>query len=113
MNMGDCFLRNRQTYSLDHSIRDNSGEHADCGESLLARWRFVKDKEQNYYLRWQSTQLPDLLNIEEDFKLFKVLQLSSEQMTLEFYHQFGSKQGKITDVYVPENVKVEGRDFHW
>jgi len=113
MNMGDCFLKNRQTYFVSNTMEDNSGNNPDCGQSLMASWKFVKDKEGYYYLRWESEQLAALMNIDDNFKLFKILQLSEEQITLQFFHKFGAKQGKIIDVYVPQDVKIEDRDFHW
>ena len=114
MNMGDCFLSYRQTYRSDRSMHDNSGEQSDCGETLNATWQFVKDKSNNYYLKLVSDQLPALMNIDQDHKFFKILHLSEEQMTLQFSHkQFSNKATLITDVYVPEHVSVEDREFHW
>ena len=114
MNMGDCFLSHRDTYSSDMTMHNNSGENVDCGETLNAQWKFVKDKNDNYYIRLRSDQLPAMMNIEEDFKLFKVLYLSEEEMVLQFQHrQFSNKTSTITDIYVPEGVSVEGREFHW
>lgn len=112
--MGDCFLSHRETYSSDMAMYNNSGEHRDCGETLNATWKFAKDKKGNYYIRIESNQLAELMNIEKDYKLFKVLQLTDEQMTLQFNHkQFSSKKTTITDIYVPENVNVKDREFHW
>ena len=114
MNMGDCFLSHRETYRLDMTMFNNSGDNMDCGETLHAKWDFAKDKSGNYYIRIESKQLPELMNIEEDYKLFKLLRLNEEQMTLQFNHrQFSNKLTTITDIYVPEHVNVEGRDFHW
>ena len=112
--MGDCFLSHREIYSSDMTMRNNSGEHKGCGKNLEATWKFAKDKEGNYYVRIESKQLPELMNIEQDYKLFKVLRLTDEQMTLQFHHkQFSSKTTTITDIYVPENVNVKDREFHW
>ena len=114
MNMGDCFLSHRDTYSSDMTMHNNSGENVDCGETLNAQWKFVKDKDGNYYIKLMSEQLPAMMNIEDEFKLFKVLHLSEEELVLQFQHQqFSSKITTITDIYVPENVTVEGREFHW
>ena len=114
MNMGDCFLSHKETYLTDMRMQDNSGEHFDCGETLFAKWQFVKDKKENCYIKWTSAQIPALMNIDEDFKLFKILELSEEQLTIQFKHkQFSSKASTITDFYVPENVIVNGREFHW
>ena len=114
MNMGDCFLYYRQTYQSDMTLYDNNGEQRDCGETLRATWKFVKDEKGNCYVKWSSEQLPQLMNIEKDYKYFKILHLSADQLTLQFQHkQFSNKTTTITDFYVPEGVSVEGRDFHW
>ena len=113
MNMGDCFLSYRQTYQSDMTLYDNNGEQRDCGETLHATWKFVKDKKGNCYVKWSSAQLPQLMNIEKDYKYFKILHLSADQLTLRFRHKFSNKVSTITDFYVPEGASVEGRDFHW
>lgn len=114
MNMGDCFLLHRDTYSADFTIHNNSGEQSNCGETLNATWKFTKDKKGNSYIRWTSDQLPEMMNIEADYKAFKILRLSAEQMTLQFTHkQFSDKTSTITDIWVPENISVEDREFHW
>lgn len=113
MNMGDCFLAYRQTYQSDMTLHDNNGEQRDCGETLQATWKFVKDRKGNFYVKWSSAQLPQLMNIEKDYKYFKILHLSADQLTLRFRHKFFSKTTTITDFYVPEGASVERRDFHW
>ena len=114
MNMGECFLAYRQSFAKDSSMNDNSGKTRDCGETLLAEWKFVKDKKGNSYLKLSSDQLPELMQIEEEFKFFKILQLSEDELVLEYKHkQYGNKSRTITDYYVPENIVVEDRDFHW
>ncbi|MEQ8549993.1 MAG: lipocalin family protein [Cyclobacteriaceae bacterium] len=114
MNMGDCFLSHRETYKRDMTMQNNSGEHRDCGETLSATWKFAKDKKGNYYIQISSKQLPELMNIDQEYKLFKILRLSEEQMTVQFQHkQFSNKTTTITDIFVPENVSVEDREFHW
>ena len=114
MNMGDCFLSHRETYKGDMTMHNNSGENRDCGETLNATWKFGKDNKGNYYVRIESQQLPELMNIDKNYKLFKILRLAEEQMTLQFNHkQFSSKTTTITDIYVPENASVKDREFHW
>lgn len=114
MNMGDCFLSYRSTYRRDMRMQDNSGDERDCGQSLKAAWKFAKDLKGNYYIKLSSQQLRELMNSKNDFKLFKVLRLSQEQMTLQYRHQqFSNKFTTITDIYVPEGDRVEGRIFHW
>ncbi len=114
MNMGDCFLSYRQTYQSDSTMHDNNGEQSDCGETLHATWHLVRNGSGHYYLKLISDQLSALMNIDEDHKYFKILQLSKDQTTVRFKHQqFSNKATLITDVYVPEDASVEDRDFHW
>lgn len=114
INMGDCFLSHREVYNSNMTMKNNSGEHRDCGETLSATWKFSKDKKGNYYVRISSKQLPELMNTDKDYKLFKILLLTEEQMILQFKHkQFSDKTTTITDIFVPDNVSVEGREFHW
>jgi len=114
MNMGDCFLLHRDTYKIDKTMHNNSGENKGCGETLEAAWKFARDKKGNYYIRLESSQLPALMNIDQNHKLFKVLLLSEDQMTLQYYHrQFSNKTTTITDIYIPENASVKNREFHW
>ena len=114
MNMGDCFLSYRQTFGFDGTVQDNSGENKDCGETLYGQWKFAKTGEGDYYLKIESDQLPELMNIEEDFKLFKILNLTDSMLTLQFQHkQFSNKTSTITDFLVPESVSVTDRNFHW
>ena len=113
-NMGDCFLAHRDNYSADLTMHNNSGEQGECGETLNAIWKFTKDKTGNSYIRLSSEQLPAMMNIEVDYKAFRVLRLSEGQMTLQYYHkQFSNKATQITDIYVPEDVAIEDREFHW
>lgn len=112
--MGDCFLSYRQTFKADSTMNDNAGENKSCGETLFATWSFVKDEKGNSYIKLSSDQLPELLQIEEDYKFFKVIDLAEDRLTLQFRHkQFSGKTRTITDFYVPEDVSVEDRDFHW
>lgn len=112
--MGDCFLAYRQTFRKDSTMNDNAGDNRDCGESLMASWKFVKDEKGNSYLKLKSGQIPELLKIDKDYKFFKVLRLTEDELKLQFTHrQFSGKLRTITDYYVPEHVSVEDRDFHW
>jgi len=114
MNMAGCFLSYRLTFTNDMTLADNNGQQPDCGKSLKANWKFVKDTTGNYYLKMQSPQLPALMGIAEDFKLMSILALEEEKLVLQYYHrQFSNKPTKFTDYLVPENVSVKGRDFHW
>lgn len=95
-------------------MQDNAGETGECGETLFATWKLGKDKRGNSFLKLNSGQLPELMQIKEGYKFFKILQLSEDQLVLEYKHkQYGNKSRTITDFYVPEDVHVEDRDFHW
>lgn len=114
MNMGDCFLSYRATYRPDKTMNDNNGEQNDCGPTLKAMWGIVKSDKGHSYVKIDSEQLPELMGIEDTYKVFRILQLSEDQMTLQFSHnQFSSKKTKMIDVYVPENAVVKDREFHW
>lgn len=114
MNMGVCFLAYRQQFSRDSTMADNAGETGECGETLLAQWKIVKDRKGNAYIKLSSDQIPQLMQVDENYKYFKVLQLSEDELVLEYKHrQYGSKSRTINDHYVPQDVAVEDRDFHW
>lgn len=115
MNMGDCFLSYRQSFRVNGKVSDNNGEQSNCGPTLYASWKFTKSKKEGYsYIKMTSDQIPELMNIEEDFKFFKVLDLSEELLILQFQHkQFSDKSTTITDFFVPEGTNVKGREFHW
>jgi len=114
MNMGDCFLSHQQTYKSDMTMYDNSGDHKDCGDTMHAQWEITTDKEGHSYLKWISDQLPDLMNIKVDYKYFKILHISDEELSIQFKHkQYSNKTTTITDFFIPEHISVEDRDFHW
>jgi len=112
--MGDCFLSYRATYRTDSIMHDNNGEHRDCGENLTSNWMLYNSKEGYPYIKLKGEQLKKVMNLEHDYKFFKILALSEKQMVLEFRHQqFSSKETTIIDVFVPENESIKDRDFHW
>lgn len=114
MNMGDCFLSYRATYKLDSIMHDNNGEHRDCGETLTANWSIYTSKEGFPYIKLEGDQLKELMNLDNNYKFFKILDLSEDQLVLEFTHkQFSSKTTTMVDVFVPENTTVDDRKFHW
>lgn len=114
MNMGDCFLSYRVTYSSDKSVTDNNSEHEDCGESLDTNWSTYENDEGQAYIKLKGPKVKELLNQDKDYKFFKLIALDSNLMVVEFKHaQYGSKATKILDSLVPETVNVEGRKFHW
>lgn len=66
------------------------------------------------YIKVSSEQIPQLMNIQEDYKNFKIIHISEDTLILQFDHkQFSNATTRITDYYVPEHVSVENRDFHW
>ena len=114
MNMGDCFLSYRATYKTDSIMHDNNGEQYDCGETLNAYWSLYNSDKGVPYIKLKSEQLKKLMNLDVDYKFFKILDLNENQMVLKFSHkQFSSKETTIIDVFVPENVSIKDRDFHW
>lgn len=114
MNMGDCFLSYRVTYKTDSIMHDNNGAYRDCGETLTAKWKLHKNKEDESFIRLESEQLKVLMNLDVEYKYFKILDLTEEQLVLQFRHkQFSSKATTIVDVLVPEDTSIKDRDFHW
>lgn len=114
MNMGDCFLSYRVTYSRDMKVTDNNSENEDCGESLDAIWSIYENDEGQAYVKLKGPKVKELLKQDKNYKFFKLIALDSNLMVVEFKHaQYGSKATKIIDSLVPETIKVEGRKFHW
>ena len=113
MNMGDCFLSYRVTYSNELQMWDNNSEHSECGKSLKAAWELITN-EGGSFLKLHSDLLPELLNTEDSYKYFKINALSENELILQFKHQqFSDKSTVIIDHLVPEQVHVEDREFHY
>lgn len=114
MNMGECFLAYKQTFKSDRTVSDNNSSQKDCGESLHAKWEIVVDEKGHSFIKMSSPQISELLNIKEDYKMFKIIELTEASMKLAFYHkQFSDRTTTIVDHLVPEYVTVQDRDFHW
>ncbi len=114
MNMGNCFLSYRATYQTDSIMHDNNGDHEDCGETLTSKWIIYKSEDNYPYIKLNGGNLKAMMNLEKNYKFFKILDLTEEQMVLEFQHkQFSNKSTTIVDVFVPEKTEIEDRDFHW
>lgn len=114
MNMGTCFLNYRQTYHANLVLTDNNGDGDNCGESLQAKWEFIKSKKRNHFIKMTSKQLPSMFNIDKEYKFFRILKLTEEELIVRYNHrQFSDEETAITDIYVPEYVDVTDRDFHW
>ncbi|WP_436518082.1 hypothetical protein [Ekhidna sp. To15] len=114
MNMGDCFIAHRQTFRLNNEFATNSVGRSDCGEPMTGRWSLARDPNGFNYLKLESSQIPEMMNIEEDYKLFKIKMLSDSLLVVQFNHaQTTKKQTTLVDYFVPEDVKVDDRNFHW
>ena len=114
MNMGDCFLSYRVTYKTDSILHDNNSEHRDCGESLSSKWTIYHSDDNFPYVKIKGGNLQELMDLKKNYKFFKILDLSKDQMILEFTHkQFSNKTTTMVDVFVTENAVVNDRNFHW
>ena len=112
MNMGDCFLSYRVYYSKDGTTTDNNKHHKDCGDSMEANWSFFSNDNGNY-IKLKGEKVKTLLNIDHDYKFFKLHELSDSLLIISFRHkQFGGKERTIMDYLVPEDVIVKDRNFH-
>ena len=112
MNMGDCFLRYRITYHRDSTFADNNGSSSSCGPSLHGKWKAFQN-EHGSFIKWESPQLPSLMQIENDYKYFRLITLNADSLVVSYKHtQYGNQERTIVDYYVPEGTKVADRDFH-
>ena len=113
MNMENCFLSYRQTYSVTGAVSDNNGKGSNCGESLVGQWQLIKDSLGYSYIQVSSPQIPELMGIEEGFKNFRIFYLSKDSLHISFEHtQFGERR-RISDYLVQEDIAVADRDFHF
>ncbi|MEM6516662.1 MAG: hypothetical protein AAF688_10805 [Bacteroidota bacterium] len=114
ISVGDCFLSYQVTYSSDHTILDNNGEHEDCGDSMSSNWSLYFNDDKYPYIKLKGGNVQELMHLEKDYKYFKILDLSEEQLVLEFQHkQFSNKTTKLINVFVPKDAVVKDRKFHW
>ncbi len=112
MNMAGCFLSYIITYKADGTFSDNNGNFQGCGESLKGVWDIVTN-EKGHFLKVESPQIPDLMGIDEEFKMMKILKLEDLQMQLQFVHKQYTESGKMVDYLVPIEVEVPDREFHY
>ncbi|WP_298547811.1 lipocalin family protein [uncultured Aquimarina sp.] len=113
MNMAGCFLSYRTIYKPDMTMKDNNSEQHDCGPSLIADWEITQSKKGHYFIKLKSDQLPEMMNIEKDYKNFQITYLSKDSLQLRYRHaQFSGQVRTIVDLYVQEDVPVKNRDFH-
>ena len=95
-------------------MHDNGNESSQCGPMLEASWEFAVDPKGFYYVKLKGEKVKELLKLETDQKLFKILYLDSAELILQYTHrQFSDMFTQITDIYVPEGTPVVDRDFHW
>lgn len=112
MNMGDCFLGYRQTFSQTGGVYDNNELLDNCGPSLKGTYEIIKDSLGYTHIRIASDQIPELMNIEETYKDFRIFYLSNDSLHISFTHtQFGTKR-RISDYLIQEEIEVKGRNFH-
>jgi len=113
MNMAGCFLSYRTTYFPDMTVTDNNDKQRDCGPSLLANWKIIQNKKGHYYIKLKSDQLPELMNMEKDYKFFKITYLTKDSLELRYRHaQFSGQVRTIVDLLVQEDIVIPNRDFH-
>ncbi len=112
MNMAGCFLTYRITYYPDMTIKDNGEEHENCGSTLLGTWEIVTYKNGKSYLKWNSDQLPEIMNTKDSRKYFKILQLDRDTLKLQFRHKQFSSESTFIDTFVPEHIEIKDRNFH-
>lgn len=94
-------------------MRDNNEDNKNCGKSITGNWE-ITENEIAHYIKVNSPLIPEILNTKDTFKYFKILDLSDSLMILEFRHkQFSNSTTTITDHFVPEDVHVANRDFHY
>jgi hypothetical protein len=112
MNMGYCFLEYRLSFTNDMIVKDNNGDSEDCGNSLEANWSLFSN-DNGDFIKYKSESLKQLMNIEEDFKFFRILHLSSDSLVVTYKHkQYSNNSLTIIDYYVPEDRVVKDRDFN-
>ena len=114
MNMAGCSFEHRQIFLRNKSFHTASDGLTECGDSMIGKWAFVKDTEGASYIKFMSDQIPEMMNIEEKFKLFRIMELSDTLMILRFNHaQTTKRQTTLVDYFVPEDYIVNDRSFHW
>ena len=113
MNMGDCFLSYRITYKANMTFADNNGEYNDCGPSMIGKWEIITDKKGYSYIKQTSDQIPILLNIDKNYKFFKILKLNKDTLQIQFRHKQFSSKSTFVDLLVRDDINVKDRDFHW
>lgn len=110
MNMEGCFLSYQITYNPDGTFMDNNGQNKGCGDSLKGKWNLVSNETGNY-IRMESPQIPEMMGINEDFKMMRILSFKDLEIQLQLVHEQFKESGKIIDYLVPIDVEVADRAF--
>ncbi|MFD2188338.1 hypothetical protein [Aquimarina celericrescens] len=112
MNMAGCFLSYKITYKSNLTFKDNNGEQENCGDSLIGNWEMVTYDNGKSYLKWTSNQLPEVMNIKNHYKYFKILKLDKDTLKLQYRHKQFSSESTFVDTFVTDDILVKDRDFH-
>lgn len=116
VNMNECALAYRQTFTTEQQLSDNNAENYDCGPSINGQWRFSLDSKGQPYLAITSDILPTLFKLKGDSKTkyFKIVTLSDSLLVYRFTHElFTDKTSIIEDTLIPEDAPEGDRNFHW
>jgi hypothetical protein len=116
VNMGECTLAYRQTFSANGQLTDNNAQNADCGPSLEGSWKLSLDSKGQTYLAITSELIPELFKVKEGSKTkyFKIVSLSDSLLVFRFPHQlFSNETTIIEDTLIPEDAPDGDRNFHW
>ena len=107
IELDNCYKSYKQTFFSNRIMRDNKDSMQYCGETLTAEWKFSKDNRDYYYIQLTSEQIPRLMGIQENEKLFKIRYIDSNELVVEHPdNQFSSGLATITDIYVPEGSSI-------
>ena len=116
VNMGECTLAYRQTFSANQQLTDNNSQNLDCGPSLTGSWKLSLDSKGQAYLAITSEQVPELFKVKEGSKTkyMKLTALSDSMLVYRFQHQlFSNETTIIEDTLIPEDAPDGDRNFHW
>lgn len=116
VNMNECTLAFRQTFSRDQQLSDNNAGNYDCGPSINGEWRFSLDSKGRPYLAITSDILPSLFKLKEGSKTkyFQIVTLTDSLLVYRFTHElFTDKTSVIEDTLIPEDAPEGDRNFHW
>lgn len=116
VNMGECTMAYRQTFSTNKQVRDNNEQNFDCGPSVNGSWDFSLGSKGQAYLAISGEIIPSLFQVKEgsNTKYFKITSLSDSMLVYHFPHRlFSNRTTIIEDVLIPEEAPDGDRNFHW